>query len=350
MSNGISPYISFKKYTPPPRPPFDYGRLIKDTLRLVWRHKFLWFFGLFAGGSVTSFGSWTGNFGGSGSSDVGNDGTQPSQTATDVSNWLNDHIAIIVIVAASLVVLAILLWLWSVVCRGAVIGSAQDIRLEKPAGFGTAWRRGTGSFGKLLLFDLFLLSVGIGVAVIISALTALLIFLAVSGAAGKVIVMTLGVIAGVAVLAILVTGLGYLSCVTVWFAVWVPLAIIFIFATRAVVLDQARPIAALRQGWHLLIDNLARSLLLFLLSAGLSIAGNIGAIAAVLLAAVPAGIAWIVVGSGDWPLAGIIMASLITLLPLAALIVAAALINTYFTSYWTIIYLKLAGRDSDPEP
>lgn len=350
MSNGITPYAGFKKYSPPPRPPFDYGALIKGTLRLVWRHKFLWFFGLFAGGSVNSFGSWNFNFGGSGSPDSGDDASQPSQTATDVGNWINDHAALIVAVAVAVVALSILIWLWSVVCRGAVIGSTQDIREGKAASFGSAWRRGRNSFGRLLLFDLFLLGVSLGVMLIIGAVTLLLIFLAVSGAAGKTIVITLGVLGGLALMSLLLMGLGYLTCFTIWPAIWVPLTIVLIFATRAIVLDGERPIKAIRLGWRMFVENIARSLLLFLLSAGLSLASSIGAIAAVLVTAVPAAIAWVFAWNGDWQLTGITLAAVLSLLPLAAFILVSALINTYFTSYWTIVYLKLSGRDTEPGP
>jgi len=350
MSNGITPYAGFKKYSPPPRPPFDYGGLIKGTLRLVWRHKFLWFFGFFAGGSVNSLGSWNFNFGGSGSSNTGDDSGQGSQTATDVGNWINDHVALIIAIAAAILLMSIIIWLWSVVCRGAVIGSTQDIREGRASSFGSAWRRGRNSFGRLLLFDLFLLGVSLGVMLIIGAVIVLLVFLAVSGSAGQAIVITLGVLAGLALISLLLMGLGYLTCFTIWPAIWVPLTLTLMFATRAVVLDGERPIAAIKLGWHMFVDNIARSLLLFLLSAGLSLASSIAAIAAVLVTAVPAAIAWAFAWNGDWQLAGIILAAVLSLLPLAAVVIVSALINTYFTSYWTIIYLKLSGRDTEPEP
>lgn len=348
MSAGPTPYMPFKKYSPPPRPPFDYGRLIKGTLSLVWRHRFLWFFGLFAGGSVNSFGGWSGNF--SGSFDSGGEDFSQTEAATEVGNWVSDHIALIVALVVAMVILGILAWLWSIVCRGAVIGATQDIREGAASGFSAAFHRGTGSFGRLLLFDLFLLMVGIGFMLIAVAVGAALVFLALSGEVGQAIVATLGVLVGLALIGLLIASLGFFACFTVWFVPWLLVAIIIMFATRAVVLDGARPVEALKRGWRLLMDNLARTLLLFLLGSGLSIVGSIGTVAAVVATAIPAIVAWVITGTGGWPTGGIIAASVLSVLPLAALILAAALVNTYFTSYWTIIYLKFTGRDREPEP
>ena len=59
------------------------------------------------------------------------------------------------------------------------------------------------------------------------------------------------------------------------------------------------------------------------------------------LTAIPAGIAWFFAYSADWSLASIVLASSLTLIPLVAIILATAVMNTYFTTFWTITYDKL---------
>lgn len=330
----------------PPRPPFDYSRLIKDTLSLVWRHKFLWFFGLFAGG-ITTF-NWPGNFSGNFQFDQETAPSRPSQTSKEIGNWVSAHLGLVIAAAAALVVLAILVWLWSVVCRGAVIGSVKDIREQKPSGFMAAFARGRQSFGRLLLFDLFLVAIWAGLAVVITAVVVFLVFMAVSlGAAGKTIVIIVISLTVLGITGLAAASLGYLTFFSLWFVLGVAIGLLVIYATRAVVLDHAGPIEALRRAWRLMIDTLARTLLLFLLSTGLSIAGSIVASLAMVLTAIPAIAAWVITGLSGWPTPGIAISILLSLLPIAALVISFAILNTYLTAFWTIIYMKLTGLETE---
>jgi hypothetical protein len=334
------------RYKPPPKPRFDYSRLIKDSLSLTWRHKFLWFFGLFAAGNTT-YGGWSGNFNFSTGNGTGS-GHTIDQGRNEVGDWISSHVGLIVAVGLALLAVGILVWLWSIICRGAVIGSVQDIREDKPSGFGSAFRRGRRSFGRLLLFDLLLLAIFMGIGVIVTALMLLIVFMALAlGEAGRIIAISIAGLVVLWLIGILIMTFGYLSCITFGIALVVPLTLIIVYATRAIVLDGERPISALRLGWRLMFETLSRSLLLFLMGAGLGIVANIGTLVAVGVAAVPAIIAWIVTGTGGWAVSGIVLSSILSLLPLLVLILVVAVTNTYFTSFWTIIYLKLTGREPE---
>lgn len=324
----------------PPRPPFDYGSLIKGTLGLVWRHKFLWFFGLFATGSTTTF-SWSGNFSGDFSPNEDTAPSGASQFPREISDWIGAHLTLIIAAAIALVILGILIWLWSIVCRGAVIGSVEDIQEGKPSGFGAAFSRGKQSFGRLLLLDLLLLAIVVGLVMIITAVIFFFIFLAVTGATGTTIVIIILSLVALGLLGLMFTGLGYLTFFTLWFVLWVPVTLLVIYATRAIVLERAGPIEGLRQGWRLMMSTLVRTLLLFLLSTGLSIGGSIGAVMVAGLAAVPAIAAWVITGLSGWSIPGITISILLSLLPVAAILFSYALINTYFTAFWTDAYRRL---------
>lgn len=337
-----------RAYPHPPRKTVDFSRLIGDTWRLVWRHKFLWFFGLFAGGS-SSFGGGNFNFSTDSYDDSpsGNGRGQVDDTGQEILDWVNAHLTLVIILVAAVITLFVLLWLWSVICRGAVIGSARDVRQKRSINFKSAFARGRESFGRLLLFDLFLFLLGICLFIIIAAAVLFILLLVfVADTAGSVILSILGLW----LLALIVFGLGYLSCCTIWFVPWIFFGVIINYATRAVVLEGLRPMAAFRRGWRVMMDNLGQTMLMFLISLGLSIGAGIAIVLAVGLSSVPSIIAWILAYNQDWPLSLIIVASALMIIPIVLMILVAAAMNTYFTSYWTIGYDKLAGNEPADNP
>lgn len=325
-------------YKPPPKKPFEYGDLIAGSFRLVWRHKFLWFFGLFAG-TGSSIGGWNCNF----TSDFS------SEVPGDVSDWVSDHLTLILSLVAAAVLAGILLWLWSILCQGAVIKSVRDIRRGQTIRFGDAFRNGRESFGRLLLFNLFLFILGLGIAVILTAVIVFLIFLAASGETGEIIVGVIGSLFFMAVTVLLIMSFGYLAICTAWIVGPILLTLLIFYSIRAVVLEGLRPVAALKRGLGIMLDNLTRSLLLYLVSVGLSIGAVIAIGFASLLMAIPGAIAWILTINADFPLTGIIISSLLSLPLPVLLVLAASVMNTYFATYWTDIYLIFTreGRDSD---
>lgn len=337
-----------RAYPNPPRRRVDFSKLMGDTWRLVWRHKFLWFFGLFAGGS-SSFGGGNYNFstGSSNDSPRGNGRTKADDTGQEILDWVNAHLTLVIILVAAVITLFVLFWLWSIICRAAVIGSTRDVRQERSITFKSAFARGRESFGRLLLFDLFLLLLVLCLFIIIAAVIMFILFLVmVAGTAGAV---TLSIL-GLWLLALVVFGLGYLTCCTIWFVPWIFFGIIVNYSTRAVVLEGLRPMAAFRRGWRVMMDNLGQTMLMFLVNLGLSIGAGIAIVLAVGLSSVPSIIAWILAYSQEWPLSLIIPASILTIIPLVVMILGAAAMNTYFTAYWTIGYDKLAGNEPADEP
>lgn len=320
-------------YRPPARKPFEYGDLITGAFRLVWRHKYMWFFGLFAG-TGTSLGSWNFNYS---TPDSG------SGFASEIGDWVEAHLALVISLVAAAVVLGIILWLWSILCQGAVIRSVRDIRLGDSGGFGRAFRNGRHSFGRLLLFNLFLILIFAGIAIIAGAVITALIFLAASGEAGEVLTGVIATVLTLMLLGILFSSFGYLLVCTVWIVGPLLFTLFMTFAIRAVVLEGLRPVAALRRGLQVLVNNLSRSLLLFLLSVGLTIGAGIVVALVTLVAAIPSGVAWIVAYNVDFSILWIVIASVLALPTLVVLVAVAALSNTYFATYWTDAYLYFTG-------
>jgi len=323
----------------PPKKRLAYGELINDSFRIAWNHKMLWFFGLFAGG-MTSFGG--GNFSSSFDSSSDNNSSSSSDFDTEISDWVSEHVRLLIIIAAAIAALYIICWLWSVVCRGAVINSVRDLRDGGEISFKTAFAGGRRSFPRLLLFDLFIIFIGLGLVLILMALGILIFFLAASGSAGRIILS----IMGISLSSLFFVGFGYLACCGILMLYWAPLTLLMNFAQRAVVLDDMRPMESLRRAWHLMMDNLGHCLLVLLLSLALSSAAMFGIFLVAAVAAIPAIVAWIITIE-EYSLVRVIIASLLTLIPLVVMLVTSSAGNTYFTTYWTIAYRKFAGQEGD---
>ncbi|MFA6002322.1 MAG: hypothetical protein WC828_09480 [Thermoleophilia bacterium] len=331
---GRSKHMQYR----PPKRRLAYGELINDSFRITWRHKMLWFFGLFAGG-ITSFNSP--NF--SSSFDSSNNSrNNTSNFDTEFSNWVSAHVRLLIIIGIAIVAVYILFWLWSIFCRGAVINSVRDLRDGGQISFKTALAGGRRSFTRLLLFDLFIIFIAVGIFLIFLAIGILIFFLAASGTVGRTILSVMGL----SLIPIFFVGFGYLACCSMLLLYWAPITLLMNFAQRAVILEDMRPMESLRRAWHVMMDNLGHCLLILLLSLALGTAAILAIFLVTGVTAIPAIIAWVITIE-QYSLIKVFVASLLTLIPLIVIVVATSAANTYFTTYWTIAYRKLSGQEGD---
>ena len=125
----------------------------------------------------------------------------------------------------------------------------------------------------------------------------------------------------------------------------IALSVVVAFAQRAIAVEDVGPLASLHSGWRLLRAHLRESALLWLLNVGLAIGAGLAAgLLALVLAAVLMGggmLLYAVVGMDTGVIA---YAAVGCLAMLVALLLAAAVVNTFFWSYWTLAYLRLSGR------
>ncbi len=331
-------YIKRMRYRPPPRRTVEYGELLAGAAKLLWRHRFLLFFGLFAG-TGTSLGGWNCDFptGDLGGGDGGRD------ISGAVSDWVSGHLTLVVALAVAAALFLLALWLWSLLCKGALYASVRDSRAGEDISFRAAMGHGRRHFGRLLLFNLFLLLLVLGLLAIIVALFVLFAFLAASGGSLALAGDILRVALEWLLVGILVSSFGYLTCVSIFIVAPLVMVMVSYYAVRAVVLQELGPVDAIRRGVRLFVGNIPQTLLLFLISVGLSIGGGIGGLLVVFIAAVPGIIGWIVAYQMDFTTAWIVIASVLTLPLLMMTIAVAAVVNTFFGIYWTDAYLRLSG-------
>lgn len=339
-----------KQYKTPHGREVDYGQVMRDNLSQVWRHKSLWFLGLFSG-TASALGGW--------SCDYNEYVTVPGQdedatargAAESITGWMQDHLSLVVTVALLAVLLGVLLWLWSVFCHGAVIASARDAHRGEPAGFRRAIDHGKRNFRPLLPYSLLVTAIPLVALFALAAAAASIFFLLASGNAA--LITAGGLLSGAIGLATISTVLSTLGLLGFFFLVPVAAVaafILFNLGSRAVVLEGMRPIAALRDAASLLFDNLTSAAMLFIISVGISIGTTIVMMFAVLMAAIPALLAWGWAYSSGWTLPSLLAAGLLSLPPLLVGLVFVAGLNTYFTFYWTDARMIFSGEKKQKVP
>jgi hypothetical protein len=311
----------------------DYAGLIGEAWRLTWRHRFLWVLGLFAGGSVGSFGGgpfqWRG------------DGREAAQVSPgfvppgeEVSRALEANVGLLVGIAALALLLGLALLAVSLISQGAVVRAAADLELGRASSLRLAWRAGLHLFWRYVRLTLALLGLAVAVAFVVGAF-AVSLFAPVVVRTGvgptPAVALPLGVLFAVVLAAVLVVG-------------GVALSIVVLYAQRAIALDDVGALAALGLGWRTLRGHLGESLLAWAIGVGLAIAAGVALAALFVVAAAVVG----GVGFGVWALVGAHpLTFAYAAVGVVAMLVAGAavvgLANTFFWNYWTLAYMRLHG-------
>jgi hypothetical protein len=310
----------------------QYGQLISRSVSIMWRHRYLWVLAILGGGDVggsgfsapTSGGNFTNpNSGGSSSSFA------PS--SQQVSQFLQDSIGQIVAVVVILLLLALAWFLLSCITTGALVRASAEHDAERPFRFGPAWRAGLGTFWSVL--GLRLLGVVFGLVVVaVAGLLVLLGFLShnagQSGALAAVVVV--GVLFALALIPTAIVA-----------------GIVFILATRSIVLEQRGTIASLGRALDLVQARLGRTLLVWLIQLGLSIGAGIGIAVVLVVVILALGAVVFGVGLAAGLGAAIVVGIPIGLVVLAVIVVLAGMTNTFLSTYWTLAFRRL---ELDPPP
>ena len=295
-----------------------YWQNVTRSFVIVWRHKYLWLLALFAGegGGGTSF-----------SYNQGNRSTYSTTTPTavvqQVTNWLGQHLGLIVVAAIAGFVLLIALFILAAVCEGALIRGSAEHDADRPFDLGRAWSTGIHTMWLIVRFRLLLVALGLPAVLIVAGVVAGGVIAAFSHNVGAAVALILlGVLLALGLFVYLIY-LGFLDR----------------FGARNAILHEQGAVASLRGANRLLFSRLGRSLLVWLLSIAVSIALGIAAVLVYLIAAVPliiglAGSAG--PGSPAWPL---IIVGVIVLLVIA--LPVTAFTGAQASTYWTLSFRRM---------
>lgn len=310
----------------------DFGEILQRAWQIIWKHKILWLFGIFAGcsGSSNLGSGWGGNLGGGNTSTSNVDLTNEMQSLFEqffgnFENWQITTLIILIIIGLLLIffLISILAVFLGTIGRiGLIHGThlAEKARIEAEEtkiSFGVLMRSGLPFFWRVFFLNL-LLSIGWIVGIVVVSFTLILSII------------------GICILipfCCLLIPLGWA------FSIYVEQANI------AMIIEDLNLTQALKRSWAVCKIHFGSLLVMgLLLIIGGGIAGLILAIP-FLIAFIPFFVAIAIEGTTSMT-TGLIISGICLVAYLPILIVLSGGLQGYIQSAWTLTYLHITKEDN----
>ncbi len=295
----------------------DFGAILSRAWKITWENKVLWIFGILAAMGNGAAGGGGGAGGGDGGGrDFGPGGLElPPPARRFVERPDPQIIAIVIGVICVLVLIALVLFVLSIIGRGGLIGGVRLADDNGRVTFGEAWRVGLRNFWRVFLIGLI-----VGVVVI-----GLVLILLVPGIFFSITII--GLLCG-------------LPLIFAFVVAAIVLGIVAYFAQIAAVVEDLSVTAALGRAWEVIRANLGDIIILGIV---LIVAqAVIGVVIALPLIVTLIPIVFAVIGfineSQNMAVGGLIVAGLCFVAYLPVLIVLGGVLETWITSAWTLAY------------
>ena len=202
----------------------DYGHVLSRAWEITWRWKVLWILGFLAG-----LGS--GGGGGGGGSYSG-DGSEFGEVPPEL-------IGLIAALVCLAILIAIAIWVVSVIARGGLVAGVQQVEEEGSTTFGQAWRVGAARF-----WSLFGIGILAAIPFIILLITGIIVLVLIFVGSGLAIDSS-GAVGGLGIATGIICG-GAFCCGKIILAI--VLEQIRVYAERAAVLEGLGWIEAFKRG------------------------------------------------------------------------------------------------------
>lgn len=314
-----------------------YWDIVTRSFRIAWDHKYLWLIALFSGeGGGASFNYSQGTSrplpGRVGGSATVNGQLDFGQFQDQIGAFIASNIGLLAVLAVLSLVIIVAFFILAAVCEGATVRAAAEHDAERPFGLGIAWRVGVSLMWTIVRFRLLIVAIGLPLFLLFVAFIAGIFFAVATSSAALAVPLILGG------LLLFVIGVPYL----------VYLFFLDRFGARAVVLEQLGARASVVRAHRLLRTRLARALLVWLISIGVSIALAVGAacvFAVVLIPLLLVGLA--ITAASSAALLPLVILGAILLLPLV--LVVNGFVAAQGSTYWTLAFRRL-DLDYPPAP
>lgn len=306
----------------------QYWDIIQRSFRIPWRHKYLWLLAFFSGEGGAGF-----SFSYSQPAQRRRGGAASADFAAmqqQVTDWLNNHVALIVTGIVLSILVLIGFFVLAAVCEGALVRASAEHDAERPFGLGLAWRTGRTTMGTIIRFRLLLIALALPLFVVFFALVFGIVFGILNHSAGLIV--------GSVVMGLL------LVLAAIPYAIY--LGFLDRLGIRAAVLEQLRAKAAIGRGHRLLFKRLGRVLLVWLLAIGMAIGIGIGLAVVGVILALPLFLAGLAAYAGGSAFLWVVVA-IGVLLAVPILLVVQAYVVAAFSTYWTLVFRRL---EIDPAP
>jgi hypothetical protein len=311
---------------------FNFGEVLSRAWQIIWKHKVLWIFGIFAG--CSRGGSFRGNSGGGGGG-----GGQP--------NIPPELMRIFEIIQQNLVTFIVLgcivvLVIWAVTVFLGTIGRVGLIRgtFEAEGGaekliFGQLFSESTPYFWRI--FGLSLI-VAIPILVVLAVLIAAVVAFAISASNGSD-TARVGVFGLVPLL---------IGCFCLLIPVMFVVGMIVRQAENAIVLEDLPVLPAVSRGWDVFRANLGPIILMAIILAIMGVIVGIIVALPVLAIVIPAAVTFALGNQQNWT--PMIFAGICLCLYIPVVWVLNGIITAYTESAWTLTYMRLTAKPQDNAP
>jgi hypothetical protein len=311
---------------------FNFGEVLTRAWQIIWKHKVLWIFGVFAGCSRGS-GNFRGNSGGGGG------GGQPNfpPELLRIFEIIQQNLTIFIVLGCIL-----LFVIWALTVFLGTIGRVGLIRgtFEAEAGaekliFGQLFSESMPYFWRI--FGLSLI-VGIPILVVLAVLIAALVAFAISASNGSD-AARVGVFGLVPLL---------IGCFCLLIPVMFVVGMIIRQAENAIVLEDLPMLPAISRGWEIFRANLGPIILMAIILAIMGVIVSVIVALPVLAIVVPAAVTFAINKAQNWT--PMIFAGVCLCLYIPVAWVLNGIITAYTESAWTLTYMRLTAKPQDSIP
>lgn len=312
---------------------FNFGEVLTRAWQIIWKHKVLWIFGIFAGCSRGS-GNFRGNSGGGG---TGGTGGQLPPELMRILQIIQQNLATFIVVGCILVLLiwAITIFLSTIGKVGLIRGTYQAEGGTEKLIFGQLFSESTPFFWRV--FGLSLI-VSVPILVVFAALIAGFAAFAISASNGNDA-------ARVGVFGLLPLLIG---CVCILVPVMFVVGMIIRQAENAIVLENMPVLPAISRGWEIFRANLGPIILMAIILAVVGVVVGLIVAIPILAVVVPAAITFAVNRAENWTPMIFAGVCLCLYIPVAWLL--NGILTAYTESAWTLTYMRLTASPPENPP
>jgi hypothetical protein len=299
----------------------DYGKVLSRAWEITWRWKVLWILGF-----LSALGQGGGGSGGSSYSGDGNGwGTfHDVRIPPEVIGLIAGGLCVLLIIA-------IAIWVISIIARGGLIAGVQQVEEEESTTLGSAWRAGASRFWTLA--GIAILAAIPFIILLVAGIIVLAVIFVSSGfaldsfEAGGAMGILFGILCG-----------GVFCCGMI--ILGIVLNQIRIYAERAAILEGLGWIEAFKRGWEVLKANLGPTIVFWVIFFVIGFALVVLVIGLVMLSVVPFIAIIASTDPGAWLIAPICCGGLLAFIVFALI---GAIVETFTSATWTLAYREMTG-------
>jgi len=326
----------------------DYGNVLSRAWRITWRWKILWVLGFLAGLGSGGGGGSPGNI--NYSADSGDFNQFPWKTTlSDIypgfENLAWDQIwptvaVVVALIVCVLLLIAIALWVVSVIARGGLIAGVQQVEDDGSTSFLSAWRAGRKKFWTLF-------GVGVLASIPMIILGLFLLGTLIFGIVTMVNTSQSPDLGSVPIILSSIVIIFLLLC-----CVLIPLALVLeqirVYGERAAILEDLGWIDSFKRGWQVLKENLGHTVIFWLIYFALGIGLLIVSFVLILGVSLPFLFGFILMEPQTWMIAPAVCVGLVFFI---GFILVKSIITTFVSAGWTLAYREMTMLETgEPEP